>query len=98
MSGKQIYLERLDEIYQDVLLIGDCAKALHKEQPDSLVLRRFIAGLEKFEELLMIKATLMQMFDTSEEEAGRSVREATKTWARMQSFMSSDRAEESHGW
>jgi len=55
--------------------------------------------LGKFEELLRVKARLIDEYYSSEEEMGRSVKGAVKGWAMIQSHLS-DRAErkENHGW
>jgi len=100
MGGKEIYLDRLEDIYQRFLPLQDAARGAYQKNPDSVVLRYFTEMLDKFEELLRVEARLIQKYYTSEEEMGRSVKGVVKAWVMIQGHLTFERAErkENHGW
>lgn len=96
--GKKIYLDRLEDIYQRFLPLQDVARGAYQKKPDSVVLRYFTQMLDNFEELLRVKARLIDEYYSSEEEMGRSVKGAVKGWVMIQGHLSERAEEKNHGW
>jgi len=96
---KRLYLDRLAEIYENALLLGDVAEKLWGEHRESPWFRQYVAMLSKCEELLRIKMYWIDEYNPSEEEMARSVAGGARAWSWVQSCLSSARAEkEGHGW
>lgn len=92
-----MYLNRLEEIYDKVDILGNKVAELLKKR-DSLTMRYLLQSLSTFAELLRVKYALVESEEVSLEECGRIVKDATKFQVMLYSDLSSDRAEEDHGW
>lgn len=97
---KEVYLDRLEDIYQRFLPLQDAVRGVYQSDPEGSPLRYLAEMLDKFEELLRVEARLIQKYYTSEEEMGRAVKNAVKQWIMIQGHLNPERAErkENHGW
>jgi len=96
---KDIYLNRLEDIYQRFLPLQDAVRGVYQSDPEGSTLRYFAEMLDKFEELLRVEARLINEYYASEEEMGRAVKGVVEAWVMIQGHLSFERAEkENHGW